>query len=62
MNRQDQANQLANNHNIEKQALVVEPIRPITEVLKQIKEEDTELASRAARLVGCVRHLWETCD
>jgi hypothetical protein len=32
--------------------LAVEPFRPILEVLKQIEEEDTELAFRAAHLVG----------
>ncbi|OQE54952.1 hypothetical protein PENNAL_c0326G11289, partial [Penicillium nalgiovense] len=49
------------NHNIERQALAVEPFRPILEVLKQIEEEDTELAFRAAHLVGYIRCLWESC-
>ncbi|KAJ5941830.1 hypothetical protein N7516_001998 [Penicillium verrucosum] len=41
--------------------MAVEPFRPILEVLKQIKEEDTELAFRAAHLVGYIRCLWESC-
>ncbi|KAJ5593523.1 hypothetical protein N7537_010427 [Penicillium hordei] len=48
------------NRDIERQTLAVEPFRPILEVLKQI-EEDTELAFRAARLVGYIRCLWESC-
>ncbi|OGE46869.1 hypothetical protein PENARI_c067G00368 [Penicillium arizonense] len=48
-------------HDIEKQTLAVEPFRPILEVLKQIEEEDTELAFRTARLVGYIRCLWESC-
>ncbi|KAF3000049.1 hypothetical protein E8E15_000343 [Penicillium rubens] len=38
------------NHDIERQTLAVEPFRPILEVLKQIEEEDTKLAFRAAYL------------
>ncbi|KAJ5260631.1 uncharacterized protein N7525_007411 [Penicillium rubens] len=49
------------NHDIERQTLAVEPFRPILEVLKQIEEEDTELALRAAHLVGYIRCLWESC-
>ncbi|CAP91112.1 hypothetical protein EN45_025140 [Penicillium chrysogenum] len=49
------------NHDIERQTLAVEPFRPILEVLKQIEEEDTELAFRAAHLVGYIRCLWESC-
>lgn len=41
--------------------MTVEPFRPILEVLKQIEEEDTELALRAAHLVGYIRCLWESC-
>ncbi|KAJ5775810.1 uncharacterized protein N7511_000821 [Penicillium nucicola] len=49
------------NHSIEKQTLTVEPFRPILDVLKQIEEEDSELACRAARLVAYVRSLWDSC-
>ena len=41
--------------------MAVEPFRPILEVLKQIEEEDSELAFQAARLVRYIRCLWESC-
>ncbi|KAJ5260668.1 hypothetical protein N7524_008607 [Penicillium chrysogenum] len=49
------------NHDIERQTLAVEPFRPILDVLKQIEQEDSELAFRAAHLVGYIRCLWESC-
>ncbi|KAJ5766700.1 uncharacterized protein N7511_004316 [Penicillium nucicola] len=45
----------------EKQILTAEPFQPIFDVLKQIKEEDSELACRAARLVAYIRCLWDSC-
>lgn len=41
--------------------LAVEPFQPVLEILKQLEEEDTELAFQAARLVGYYRCLWESC-
>lgn len=39
----------------------MEPFQPVLEILKQLEEEDTELAFQAARLVGYYRCLWESC-
>lgn len=39
----------------------MEPFQPVLEILKQLEEEDTELAFQAARLVWYYRCLWESC-
>ncbi|KXG52622.1 uncharacterized protein PGRI_095720 [Penicillium griseofulvum] len=49
------------NHDTKRNNLAVEPFQPVLEILKQLEEEDTELAFQAARLVGYYRCLWESC-
>ncbi|KAJ5531455.1 hypothetical protein N7527_004848 [Penicillium freii] len=49
------------NHDTMRNNLSVEPFQPVLEILKQLEEEDTELAFQAARLVGYYRCLWESC-
>ncbi|KAJ5862040.1 hypothetical protein N7455_006108 [Penicillium solitum] len=49
------------NHDTMRNNLAVEPFQPVLEILKQLKEEDTELTFQAARLVGYYRCLWESC-
>ncbi|KAF3005205.1 hypothetical protein E8E15_000109 [Penicillium rubens] len=49
------------NHDTTRNNLSVEPFQPVLEILKQLEEEDTELAFQAARLVGYYRCLWESC-
>ncbi|CRL27551.1 unnamed protein product [Penicillium camemberti] len=49
------------NHDTKRNNLAVEPFQPVLEILKQLEEEDTELAFQAARLVWYYRCLWESC-
>ncbi|KAJ6128523.1 hypothetical protein N7471_009740 [Penicillium samsonianum] len=49
------------NHDTMRNNLAVEPFQPVLEILKQLEEEDTELAFRVARLVGYYRCVWESC-
>ncbi|KAJ5117631.1 hypothetical protein N7448_011263 [Penicillium atrosanguineum] len=38
-----------------------DPFRPVLEALQRLEQEDPQLASQGARLLGLFRRMWESC-